>query len=178
MTKTDIVNIVAVASLDQQVDFYDLLKFKEIQYDPEVYGGRVAYLKLPRMEGKVSIFPSGKMIGVGAKSEERAIEELILAKEFLVKKKLVKSVQLQPGIKNIVARIELEQNLNLEELARNCKMIYEPEQFPAGILRIDKPHKATFLLFASGKAIITGFTSSKQLASLVEELTKITEAFH
>jgi TATA-box binding protein (TBP) (component of TFIID and TFIIIB) len=72
MTRTTIVNVVATADLNQEVDLFELANLKEIVYDSEIYGGRVAYFKLSDMEGKVSIFSSGKMISVGTKSDKTA----------------------------------------------------------------------------------------------------------
>jgi transcription initiation factor TFIID TATA-box-binding protein len=173
MIKRSIVNVVATASLEQELDLCDLEQFKEIRHDSEIYGGRVAYFKLPNMKGKVSIFPSGKMISVGTKSEKDASHELELAKRFLVNKKMVKSTKLKPRTRNLVAIAEIEASVSLEELARTSKMIYEPEQFPGGILRIEKPYRATLLIFASGKAVIAGLTSSSQLNAVVQELETI-----
>ena len=45
-------------------DFYFL---QEISITSDVYGRRAAYLKTKEMQGKVSIFSSGKMISVGTK---------------------------------------------------------------------------------------------------------------
>jgi transcription initiation factor TFIID TATA-box-binding protein len=170
MVKTTIVNVVATAYLGREIDLYDLEKFKEMQHDPEIYGGRVAYFKLPTMKGRVSIFPSGKMISVGTKSEKEASHELALAQKFLISKRLVKPARLIPKTQNLVATAELEINVNLEKLAEMSKVIYEPEQFLGGILRIEKPHRATILVFASGKAVIAGLTSTNQLKSVAQEL--------
>jgi TATA-box binding protein (TBP) (component of TFIID and TFIIIB) len=85
MVKTEIVNVVATASIGQELDFYELRKHKEIFHDSDVYGGRVAYFKTEKMKGRVSLFPSGKMISVGTKSETQALQELELAKDFLSK---------------------------------------------------------------------------------------------
>jgi TATA-box binding protein (TBP) (component of TFIID and TFIIIB) len=66
--------VVATAVLDQPVDL-ELLheRFpKNIVYDQEIYGGLVAYFKTEGMEGKVSIFWSGKLISLEAKSLEKA----------------------------------------------------------------------------------------------------------
>jgi TATA-box binding protein (TBP) (component of TFIID and TFIIIB) len=57
-----IVNIVATATLDKPVDL-ELLRQqlpKHVIWDQDIYGGRVAYYKTEEMEGKVSIFWSGK----------------------------------------------------------------------------------------------------------------------
>lgn len=173
MVKTNIVNVVVTASLGQELDLYDLEKFKEIRHDPEVYGGRVAYFKLPNMKGRVSIFSSGKMISVGTKSEKDASYELTLAQKFLISKRLAKPARLEPKTQNLVATAEIEADVNLEELAKTSKVIYEPEQFPGGILRIEKPYRATILIFASGKAVIVGLKSSSQLKAVAQELETI-----
>jgi len=42
-------------------------------------------------------------------------------------------------------------------------MTCKPEQFPEGVLRIEKPHKIIVLVFASGKAVISGFKSANHI---------------
>lgn len=173
MVRTTIVNVVATTSLNQKIDLYELEKFKEIRHDPEIYGGRVAYFKRQTMKGRVTIFSTGKMISVGTKSEKEAATELQLTKKFLVQKKLIEPIRLQPKTQNIVTMAEMERDLNLEELAKKCGMIYEPEQFPGGILRINDPYKATVLVFASGKIIIAGLKNSDHIEPMVQELTNL-----
>jgi len=180
MVKTTIVNVVATAALDQKLDLDELGKFSEILHDPEIYGGRVAYFKSPNMKGKVSIFPSGKVISVGTKSEKEAFSELECAKKFLIEKGFVKPTILQPKVQNIVVMVDFGEIISFEELAKNyrLKMIYEPEQFPGGVLKINEPFKATVLTFASGKAILTGLTSSDQIKPTVKKLVNIMESIH
>lgn len=173
MVKTIIVNVVATASLDQVLDFDEIRVHKEILHDSNVYGGRVAYYKIPIMEGRVSLFSSGKMISVGTKSEDRAASELEAAMNFLVAKGHVKRVKLNPEVRNLVATIDLDRSINLEELALKLKSIYEPEQFPGMIIRMREPFKATILLFASGKAVITGLKSSAQTSLVVKQLSNM-----
>jgi transcription initiation factor TFIID TATA-box-binding protein len=176
MVKTEIVNVVATASLDQGIPLDVLSKFPEILYNSEVYGGRVAYFKTNRMEGKVSIFSSGKMISVGTKSEKQAFKELEQAKKFLIEKELAKPVQLDCKTRNIVVLANLEGVLNLETLSENTKAIYEPEQFPGAILRIKTPHKSSILLFASGKAVITALQSESQIEPTVRRLQELVKS--
>jgi transcription initiation factor TFIID TATA-box-binding protein len=173
MVKTKIVNVVATASINQVLDFKRLKKFKGIFHDPTVYGGRVAYFKKPKMEGKTSIFTSGKMISAGTRSEKQAINELELTANFLVEKGLAKENSLKPTIRNLVVVADLETSVNLETLSENAKAIYEPEQFPGAILRLEKPFKASILLFASGKAVITGLKRSAQIEPTTKQLLEI-----
>ena len=175
MVKTIIVNVVATASVNQEMDFEELGKYKEIFHDPDVYGGRVAYFKTQKMEGKVSIFSSGKMISVGTRSEKRAFQELTSAMKFLVEKDLAKPVKLDLKTRNMVITADFEKSLNLEKLAEDTRAIYEPEQFPGAILRFDKPFKASILVFASGKTVITGLTNTSQIEPTIHRLERFIE---
>jgi transcription initiation factor TFIID TATA-box-binding protein len=173
LVKVAVVNVVATAILNQPMDFEELRRFGEIFHDSNVYGGRVAYFKTKLMQGRVSIFSSGKMISVGTKSEEQAQKELKLAKQFLVDKGLIKEVKLEPKTQNIVATADFEQLINLEELAQKTRAIYEPEQFPGAILRLQQPFKTSILVFASGKVVITGLKDSKQIEPTAEKIKKL-----
>ena len=173
MVKTTIVNVVATATLNQKLDLDELGKFSEILHDSDIYRGLAAYFKTSNMKGKISIFSSGKMISVGTTSEEEAFHELECAKKYLIEKGLIKPTLLQPKIQNIVATADFGTNVDLEKLSKNCKMIYEPEQFPGGIIKIEEPYKTTVLLFASGKAVFTGFKSSNQIKPTTRKLMNI-----
>jgi transcription initiation factor TFIID TATA-box-binding protein len=175
-TRADIVNVVATASIDQRLDFYVLRELKWIFHDPDVYRGRVAYLKMPDMQGKITIFASGKMISIGTKSEKKAYSELEAAEKYLVEKVHVRPVKLHPKTQNIVVRTDFERNVDLENLVLDSnEIIYEPEQFPGAILRTETPFQASIIVFASGKAIITGLKSSKQILPTVRQLRHFIE---
>ena len=171
--KSEIVNVVATAALNQEVDLEEIRKFDDVFHDSNVYGGRVAYFKTKTMQGKVSIFPSGKMISVGTKSEENASKELEAAKDYFVKKGIISDVSLEPKVRNMVVCVDFGKQVNLEDLALEEHVIYEPEQFSGAIFRILKPYKASVLIFASGKTVITGLTSSNQVETVIERLERL-----
>ena len=173
LVRADVVNVVVTAVLGQGVDLDELGKLKEVLHDSVVYGGRVAYFRSPNIKGMISIFSSGKMISVGTESEEEAFREIEYVKGFLVEKGFVKSTILEPKVQNMVVIANFEENVELEELAREQKIIYEPEQFPGGILRIKEPYKATILLFASGKAVVTGLKSSSQINPTLQKIMNL-----
>ena len=81
--KPKIVNLVATGDLKQSVSLPEVAKIRYTIYDQEIYGGRVAYLKTPRMHGKTSVFPSGKLISVGTRSPEEAQSDLQYTAEDL-----------------------------------------------------------------------------------------------
>ena len=82
-------------------------------------------------------------------SEKQAFSELELAKDFLAAKGYVKPVELNPETQNIVATADFGKSVNLENLSLNSKVIYEPEQFPGAIIRLEQPFKTRILVFAS-----------------------------
>jgi len=56
MVKVSIVNVVATAALGQRVDLEELGRYPQIVHDAEIYGGRVAYFRAPKVAGEVTIF--------------------------------------------------------------------------------------------------------------------------
>lgn len=167
-----IVNVVATAALDH---FYDLDTLRkdfpdEIIHDPDIYRGRVAYFKSKHMQGKVTIFPSGKMISIGTTSVNKASHELRLVAETLKAK-----LRGQPKTQNIVATATLGFEVDLLNFvpSRAMNVIYEPEQFPGAIIRIplnEKDVVASTLLFASGKIICTGLKNLEQVHEAIRRL--------
>ena len=171
-----IVNIVATADLHQSVELIEIAKIRHTIHDQEIYGGRVAYLKTPTMHGKTTIFPSGKLTSVGTKSREQAQQDLQETVDTLTQANLIKPVSVTANVRNIVALLTLPNPIPLEQL-EEPNSIYEPEQFPAAILKVEKP-KATYLIFNSGKIVILGARTEdeiKEAAELVTEIVKKVE---
>ena len=83
----------------------------------------------------------------------------------------------KPEIKvvNIVASANLFGRIELEDCAYSLgKTMYEPEQFPGLIYRMDTP-KVVILLFASGKLVCTGATKAEDVYTAVDKLHKALE---
>ena len=78
-------------------------------------------------------------------------------------------------IQNIVASASLGGMIDLEKAAYTLgKTMYEPEQFPGLIYRMDEP-KVVILLFASGKLVCTGAKKEQDVFDAVHKLHKILE---
>jgi transcription initiation factor TFIID TATA-box-binding protein len=80
----------------------------------------------------------------------------------------------KPEIKvvNIVASANLLGRIELEDCAYSLgRNMYEPEQFPGLIYRMDDP-KVVILLFASGKLVCTGATKEEDVYLAVDKLHK------
>ena len=168
-----VVNVVSTATLDSSVDIESLPQFfpNEAVHDEEIYGGRVAYFKSEAMQGKVTIFPSGKLISVGTKSIEESIRDLNLVAKAL------KSGLTEPKIRNIVATSDIGHGMDLESISlmREIEAIYEPEQFPGMIIKIPlgEDNMATILLFASGKLVCVGLKNLENIKEAIEQLIKL-----
>ncbi len=78
-------------------------------------------------------------------------------------------------IQNIVASAALGGLIDLEKAAFSLgKTMYEPEQFPGLIYRMDEP-KVVILLFASGKLVCTGAKKEQDVYDAVEKLHVLLE---
>jgi len=79
-------------------------------------------------------------------------------------------------IQNIVASVILGGKVDLEgfyeaggKIGLGGKMMYEPEQFPGVIYRMENP-KAVILIFSSGKLVCTGTTKEEEVYQAVMKL--------
>jgi len=171
LTNPIVVNIVATADLRQQVELTEIAKIRHTIHGPEIYGGRVAYLKTPTMHGKTTIFPSGKLISVGTNTRKQAKHDLQETVDTLTQANLIKPVSVTANVRNIVALLTLPNPIPLEQL-EEPNSIYEPEQFPAAIVKSNDP-KATYLIFNSGKIIISGVKNEEELEEAAEAVTRI-----
>jgi len=77
-------------------------------------------------------------------------------------------------IENVVATVVLEitEKIDLIKIARKLPEVeYNPERFPGLIMRISNP-KATFLVFSTGKMVITGLRRADEAPSAVKKAIK------
>lgn len=164
-------NIVASASLGVEVPLNKIVKKMEgMEYEPEQFPGLVYRMKNPK--AAALIFGSGKIVCTGARSLDD-VKEVFRKVIVIVRKsgvKVPKDYKFQ--VENIVSSAKLEKGLNLDKIAFNLENSeYEPEQFPGLVYRMKDP-KVAFLLFGSGKIVITGARSVKDVKRAVEKVSK------
>lgn len=165
-------NTVTTADLKQEIDIGSFNEYKHLSSNLDLYA--CGYVKDDSMVGRVTIFRNGKMISVGTKSPEQSGKELRKASRILQKYNLSKSTKVILNVRNISARFDLRRKLDIENLARILpKSLYEPEQFPGLIYRIQ--NSCVALLFASGKCIIVGAKSIEEINSAFYEINTITQ---
>ncbi|MHA1111335.1 MAG: hypothetical protein ACTSRE_09550 [Promethearchaeota archaeon] len=117
----------------------------------------------------VIIFKNGKMIITGLKREDQ-IPKIKKKIEKVLGKAKIKYTGFNITIQNFVAMTNLKRRINLEMACltlMNC--IYEPEQFPAAIIR-DLEEGGAFLLFSNSKIICLGIRSVEHLETSLKNL--------
>lgn len=159
-------NIVATVTLDQNLDLHAIAKsVANIEYDPEEFPGLIYRLSKPRLTAL--IFNSGKMVVTGAKSTAQLIDGFKKIIRSFTKHGIIIVGKPKIQIQNIVASANLGVEVDLEKAAFLLKnVMYEPEQFPGLIHRMDEP-KVVLLIFSSGKMVITGAKSEEDVNSAV-----------
>ena len=165
----NIENVVASATLKQRVDLNAVVKgYPGVEYRPEQFPGLVFRLKRPKTA--TLIFNSGKMVCTGAKSEKEARRAVMRVIKELKKSGIIIISKPELKIQNIVASANLYGIIDLEKAAFVLgRTMYEPEQFPGLIYRMDEP-KVVILLFASGKLVCTGAKREEDVYEAVNKL--------
>jgi TATA-box binding protein (TBP) (component of TFIID and TFIIIB) len=82
-----------------------------------------------------------------------------------------------PEISNIAVSGDLGTPLQLESLSvelseHGIDIEYEPEQFPASIVKLDNP-PVTFLLFSTGRFVIQGLRGFKDIEPAIERIQSL-----
>ena len=167
----NIENVVATATIHQNIDLNSIVRvFPGAEYRPEQFPGLVYRLKKPK--ATTLIFSSGKMVCTGAKSERQARKAVMKVVDELSRNGIVILGKPEIQIQNTVASAGLGGHIDLEKLTYSLKRtMYEPEQFPGLIYRMDDP-KVVILIFTTGKLVCTG---AKKEAEVHRSITKLQE---
>lgn len=167
-------NIVASAALNQTINLKQIVqKFPHAEYSPHVFPGLVFRLKKPKTA--TLIFETGKMVCTGAKSEKEAIKAVAKVTRELKNHGIPIMSKPAVTIQNIVASAELGGEIDLESVVYKLKKVmYEPEQFPGAVFRMDDP-KVVFLIFSAGKLVCVGAKKEQEIYAAVDNIQKLLE---
>jgi transcription initiation factor TFIID TATA-box-binding protein len=167
----NIENVVATAALHQNIDLHTIVRiFPGVEYRPEQFPGLVYRLRKPKTT--TLIFTSGKMVCTGAKSERQSRKAVMKVVDELKRSGIVIRGEPEIQIQNMVASVGLGGHVDLEKSTYLLKRtMYEPEQFPGLIYRMDDP-KVVILIFSSGKLVCTG---AKREGDVHRAVTKLQE---
>jgi transcription initiation factor TFIID TATA-box-binding protein len=165
----NIQNVVSAATLNQKVDLNAVVRgYPDVEYRPDQFPGLVFRLKRPKTA--TLIFSTGKMVCTGAKSGKESHRAIMKVVKELKKDGII--IISKPDLKvvNIVASASLGGKVDLEKAVTTLrKAMYEPEQFPGLIYRMDEP-KVVILIFASGSLVCTGANKEQDVYDAVHKL--------
>ena len=170
----NIQNVVATATLGQDLDLDSIVRvFPGVEYRPERFPGLVYRLKKPKTT--TLIFRTGKMVCTGAKSARQARKAVMKVVDELEKNGIVIAGNPAIQTQNIVASVVLGGFIDLEKTTYSLeRTMYEPEQFPGLIYRMDEP-KVVILIFSSGKLVCTGAKKEEEVHRAVTKLQETLE---
>ena len=167
-------NVVATAAFNHPVDLDAVVKaFPHVEYRPQVFPGLPFRLKRPKT--CTLIFHSGRMVCTGAKSEREARRAVLKVAKELKKGGIIIPGKPEIKITNIVASGSLGGPVDLEALCERARvggsLMYEPDQFPGLIYRMENP-RVVFLIFSAGQIVCTGAKKEEDVYEAVENLRR------
>ena len=167
-------NVVATASLGQDLDLDLIVRiFPSVEYRPELFPGLVFRLKEPKTA--TLLFRTGKMVCTGSKSERQAREVVLRVVDELKRNGVPILGKPDIQIQNIVASVDLFGCVDLEKTIYSLeRTVYEPEQFPGLIYRMDDP-RVVILIFASGKLVCAGAKKEEEVGVAVARIQETLE---
>jgi len=148
-------------------------------YTPETFPGLIYKVKDEELSFKKAsflLFSSGRVICAGTKSVKAAKDAVKHVVEDLKNVDIEITKKPKIVVQNMVASGSVGGRLNLNEIVflfDNTE--YEPEQFPGLVYKLkgeDQLQNITFLLFGTGKIVIAGAKSEKQIKDSVKFLRK------
>ena len=170
-------NIASTANFGVRLDLKKIaLKCRNTEFNPRRFSAVVMRLREPR--ATALIFASGKICVTGVKSTHNAT---LASKKFHY---IIERIGFQPKelvdfkVQNIVGTADCGFPIRLEGLvyAHSRFASYEPELFPGLIYRLVSP-RVVFLVFVSGKIVITGAKKETDLASALTKLYPVLVEF-
>jgi transcription initiation factor TFIID TATA-box-binding protein len=158
ITEVTLVNAVGGGNVGTELDLMQLqtqLPYSS-EYEPEQYPG--LYFELPKTGVTMMLFRSGEYHLSGGK----AIDELRQTKDSLISF-LADAITLDMNntsfeVRNLVHTGDIGQEIELSKLVVGLGLNnaeYNPQNFP-GLVYSTKEFEGTFLIFRSGKIILTG----------------------
>jgi transcription initiation factor TFIID TATA-box-binding protein len=110
------------------------------------------------------------MVCTGARSENESRRAVMTVVKELKKSGIIIISKPEFRVVNIVASASLGGKVDLEQAVNKLgKTMYEPEQFPGLIYRMDEP-KVVMLIFASGNLVCTGAKREQDVYDAVHKL--------
>jgi transcription initiation factor TFIID TATA-box-binding protein len=174
--------VVGTVNLGCKLDLKEITwKGKATEYNPNRFAAVIMRLRNPKTTGL--IFSSGKMVITGARSEEEC--QLASRKYAKIIEKMGFAVRYSEfKIQNVVASADVKFPIHLEKLeldhinkkVETADIQFMPELFPGLVYRLKVP-KMAFLIFVSGKIVVTGAKSYREIIESFEQIYRLVHRF-
>lgn len=167
-------NIISTVDTECVLDLKHMARSAlNVEYKPQRFGALIMRIREPR--STALMFKSGNIVVAGTKTlddSKRACKKFVK----IINKLGFKAVFSNFRIQNIVCTYDMKNLLSLEKIYLFCENFscYEPELFPGLILRV---RKAVFLIFGSGKVVITGLKDYKEIKLIFVDVFPILEKY-
>jgi transcription initiation factor TFIID TATA-box-binding protein len=165
VTTVELANIVGVLDFHRELDLAAVANLLEssngvskVNYSPEENHWLQTRFEINGEAKYVAFYRSGSCASVVCSSFDR-LNQLVESVNSAMEPVIQEPPSLE--IKNLVCVWDLNQNIDLTHLSIAAgleKVEYEPEQFP-GLIYRGGTSDSVFLVFASGKVVITGATT-------------------
>ena len=169
-------NVVATVSLGCNLDLKDMaMQARNVEYKPRRFAALIMRIKSPRTTAL--IFSSGKMVCTGAKSVD--MSHLAALKYARIVRKLGYPVRfIGFKVQNMVGSCDVKFKIQLERLLLKHAQFatHEPELFPGLVYNMVNP-KIVFLIFCTGKVVLTGAKERSQLYEAFRNIYPILKEF-
>ena len=169
-------NMIYKITFNQEMDlvkFTENVKSPRIEYNPKSFSGVIYRVGEPRVS--MLIFKSGKVMCAGAKCRDDVDKALCKLLNKFEEAGITIMTYPTIEVQNIVASGGLGGTIDLEKIAYSLeRAMYEPEQFPGLIYRMQDP-KVVVLLFTTGNLVVTGAKKEEEVHVAVTILQKTLE---
>lgn len=165
MLEVKLYNVVGGGPVGVPISLDMVAKWDGATYEPQVFPG----VRLRLADCTVQLFRTGKIVVVGAKSEDAVYSAMDKTVDRL-RGCGIRAAGAVSEIYNVVGTANLGTKLDPSVVVLSVpKSMYEPEHFPGVIIRRQYP-RCTILLFASGKIVCVGAKSAKSARDAVNQM--------
>ncbi|MBD3198196.1 MAG: hypothetical protein GF317_24310 [Candidatus Lokiarchaeota archaeon] len=175
-------NIVVKSNLGEKVNLDKIHKSLEsVNYNSNTFPG--LFLRYEDPKCVIIMFQSGKFILTGLLKFEFISVVLQKLVEKLNKRKIcskvINSQEIPTEIVNIVVTANYFKRIDLNLAAlRLQNAMYEPEIFPGIIYKVFNDVSSVYLIFSTGKVVLTGIKEKSLIEKLLINLGKVLKKFN
>eukprot|EP00730_Choanoeca_flexa_P017117 TRINITY_DN8200_c0_g1_i4.p2 TRINITY_DN8200_c0_g1~~TRINITY_DN8200_c0_g1_i4.p2 ORF type:complete len:205 (+),score=39.00 TRINITY_DN8200_c0_g1_i4:108-722(+) len=171
-------NIVATGHFEGKIDLERVSKKAlNTQYNPKRFAACIIRLK-GQNKATALLFNSGKMVIMGAKSEQIAKNACDRFSDMIIKRCGIKTRLIEFKIHNVVGCVDVQFKIDLSKLylEQNLFCKYDAEVFPGLTYRMHTP-EVVLLIFHSGKIVLTKSKTREDVLKAFEKMYPVLQQF-